>query len=56
MFAVKNCDDEPWLRLGPTLADKTAAKVAARVDAPASFEVQLDVSPTGTASVGALPR
>lgn len=55
VFAIKNYgDDDPWLRLGPSLADKTAAKVAACVDAPASFEVQLEVSRTGKASVAAL--
>lgn len=40
-------DDEPWLRIASTLDSDTRARVAACVDAPASFDASFTISPVG---------
>ena len=55
VFSLKNYgDDDPWLRVGSTLYDDAAAKIAACVDAEASFDVTLAISPTGATTDVAL--
>jgi hypothetical protein len=49
-------DDDPWMRLGDVLRTDTEPKLAACVDAPASFDVKLSISSTGaTTSVALTP-
>lgn len=40
-------DDDPWLRVASTLDSDTQERLAACVDAPASFDASFTVSPTG---------
>src|SRR5690606_3744388 len=48
IFSLKNYgDDDPWLRVGATLYDDAAERIARCVDAEASFDVTLAISPTG---------
>ena len=40
-------DDDPWLRVGSTLDGDTRDRLAACVDAPASFDATFTISPAG---------
>jgi hypothetical protein len=40
-------DDDPWLRVASTLDDDTRERLAACVDAPASFDATFTISPVG---------
>lgn len=44
---AKYSDDEPWLRVASTLDDDLRQRIAACVDAPASFDATFTISPTG---------
>ena len=47
-------DDDPWLRVASTLDDDTRERLAACVDAPASFDATFTISPVGKTQKAAL--